>query len=169
MIDQKTKSKTSSFRRRPERKEEKKEFEQKTLDLRRVTRVVAGGKRFSFRATVVIGDKKGRVGVGVAKGQDVSASVEKAVRDARKNLISVPLSKDSIPHQVEAKYGTAKVILKATPPGHGLIAGSAVRIVCDLAGIKNISSKILSTSKNKLTIARAAIEALKKVKKHAVK
>ena len=168
MMNNKPKSKPSSFRRRPG-KDEKKEFEQKTLDLRRVTRVVAGGKRFSFRATVVIGDKKGKVGVGVAKGHDVTAAVEKAVRDAKKNLIVVPLFKGSIPHQVEAKYGTAKIVLKMTPPSHGLIAGSAVRVVCGLAGIENISAKILSTSKNKLNIARAAIEALKKVKKHAVK
>lgn len=158
------KSKSGAPRRGEKRKEEKKEFEQKVLDVRRVTRVVAGGKRFSFRATVVIGDKKGRVGVGVAKGQDFSSSVDKAVREAKKELITVPIVKGSIPHQVEAKYGAARVMLKSVSDGRGMIAGGAVRVICSLAGVNNISAKIVGTAKNKLNNARAVIEAFKKLK-----
>lgn len=154
----------SSPRRGEQKKEEKKEFEQKVLDIRRVTRVVAGGKRFRFRATVVIGDKKGKVGVGVAKGLDVTAAVEKAVRAAKKNLIIVPLRNGTIPHETQAKYGAAKILLKAASPGHGLIAGGAARAVCSLAGIESISAKVLGTAKNKLNNAKAAIEALKKLR-----
>lgn len=142
----------------------KTEFDQQVLDLRRVARVVAGGKRFKFRATVVIGNKQGKVGVGVAKGADVSQAVEKAVSEARKNLIVVPLKKGTIPHEVSTKYSAAKVILKPASVGRGVIAGSAVRIVCSLAGIKSVSAKILGRTSNKLNNARATIEALKKLK-----
>lgn len=142
----------------------KTEFDQQVLDLRRVARVVAGGKRFKFRATVVIGNNQGKVGVGVAKGADVTQAVEKAVSEARKNLVIVPLKKGTIPHEVSAKYSAAKVILKPAAEGRGVIAGGAVRIVCTLAGIKSISAKILGRTSNKLNNARATIEALKKLK-----
>lgn len=145
-------------------KTEKSEFEQKLLDVARVTRVVAGGRRFRFRVVVVVGNKNGKVGVGVAKGQDVTLAVEKAVVQAKKNLISVPIKSGTIPFEVEAKYGAAKVLLKPTPIGKGLVAGGVVRVICDLVGIKNISAKILSKSGNKLNNARATIEALKKLK-----
>lgn len=142
----------------------KTEFDQQVLDLRRVTRVVAGGKRFKFRATVVIGNNQGKVGVGVAKGADVSQAVEKAVGEARKNLIIVPLEKGTIPHEISAKYSAARIILKPASEGRGVIAGGAVRVVCTLAGIKSISAKILGRTSNKLNNARATMEALKKLK-----
>lgn len=144
---------------------ERSEFDQKVLDIRRVARVVQGGRRFSFRATVVIGNRKGKVGVGVAKGQDVSQAVEKAVHQAKKYLIVVPLTKHgSIPHEARMKFSSARVLLKPAPEGAGIIAGGAVRGVLDLAGVRNVSSKILSRSPNKLNNARAAIEALKQLK-----
>ncbi len=140
------------------------EFQTKLLDLARVVRVTGGGKRLRFRAVVVVGDKKGKVGIGVDKGKDVSQAIEKATRTAKKNLISVVIKNDTIPHEVEAKTGPARVLLKPQKTGRGLVAGGAVRTICDLAGIKNISSKILSNSKNKLNNARATMEALKKLK-----
>jgi len=143
---------------------EKKEYEQKLLDIARVVRVVAGGRRFRFRAVVVIGNKKGKVGVGVSKGQDVSLAVEKAVTNAKKNLIKVSLKNNTIPHETEAKFGTAKIFLKPGIKGRGIVAGGAVRIICDLAGIENISGKIIGKTKNKLNNARATIKALEKLK-----
>ena len=146
-------------------KEEKKdEFESQLLDLARVTRVTSGGKRFRFRATMVIGDKAGSIGVGIAKGKDVSQAIEKAIKVARKKLIIIPILKDTIPHQIEAKFGSARVLLKSQRKGRGLVAGGVVRVICSLAGIKNISSKLLSKSRNKYNIAQATIEALKKLK-----
>lgn len=143
----------------------KSEFDQKVLDIRRVARVVAGGRRFSFRATVVIGNRKGKVGVGVAKGPDVTQAVEHAVYQARKNIAVIPITPSgSIAHEVVAKFSAARVILKPRPPGSGIIAGGAVRAVAELAGIKNISSKIISRTPNKLTNAMAALEALRQLK-----
>jgi small subunit ribosomal protein S5 len=142
----------------------KDEFETKLLDLARVTRVTGGGKRMSFRAVVVAGDKKGKVGIGIDKGKDVSQAIEKATRRAKKDLVSVVIVEGTIPHEVMAKSGPAIILLKPQKKGRGLVAGGAVRTICDLAGIKNISSKILSGSKNKLNNARATMEALKKLK-----
>ena len=142
----------------------KDEFQTKLLDLARVTRVTGGGKRMSFRAVVVAGDKKGKVGIGVDKGRDVSQAIEKATRRAKKDLVSVVMVEGTIPHEVMAKSGPAVILLKPQKKGRGLVAGGAVRTICDLAGIKNISSKILSGSKNKLNNARATMEALKKLK-----
>ena len=130
----------------------------------RVTRVTGGGKRMSFRAVVVAGDQKGKIGIGIDKGKDVSQAVEKATRRAKKDLVNVVIVNGTIPHEVMAKYGPAVIMLKPQRKGRGLVAGGAVRTICDLAGIKNISSKILSGSKNKLNNARATIEALKKLK-----
>ena len=143
---------------------EKSEFDQKVLDMARVTRVVAGGRRFSFRATVGLGNKKGKIGVGIGKGLDVSQAVEKAVADAKKNMMVVVLKEGTIPHEVEAKYAAAKVFLKPAPKGKGLVAGGAIRAICSLAGIKNITAKIISKSTNKLNNAQATLEALKKLK-----
>lgn len=140
------------------------EFQTKLLDLARVTRVTGGGKRMSFRATVVAGDKKGKVGIGVDKGKDVSQAIEKATRIAKKNLVSVVIVDGTIPHEVEAKSGPARILLRPQKKGRGLVAGGAVRTICDLAGVKNVSSKILSGSKNKLNNARATMEALKKLR-----
>lgn len=147
---------------------EKPEFEQKLLDLARVTRVVKGGRRFRFRATLVIGDRKGKVGVGVAKGADVSDSIQKAYNDAKKSMISVKLSGSTIPHDVQMKLGSAKILLKPASEGRGVIAGGAVRAVVDLAGIRDIVSKSLGTS-NKLNVARATVEALRSLKAPRVK
>jgi small subunit ribosomal protein S5 len=146
------------------RDRQKDEFQTKLLDLARVTRVTGGGKRMSFRAVVVAGDKKSKVGIGVDKGKDVSQAIEKATRRAKNDLVSVVIVDGTIPHEVEAKYGPAVILLKPQKKGRGLVAGGAVRTICDLAGIKNISSKILSGSKNKLNNARATMEALKKLK-----
>jgi len=146
-------------------KREKSEFEQKVLDIRRVTRVVAGGKRFRFRATVILGDHKGRVGVGVDKGADTSEAIEKASRTARKDLILVPIKNNTIPHEVIGKFSSAVVLLKPAGEGKGIVAGGPVRVIMNLAGIINVTSKILGTTTNKLNNARAAIEALKKLKK----
>jgi len=144
-------------------------FDTKLLDLARVTRVTGGGKRMSFRAVVIAGDKKSRIGIGIDKGKDVSQAIDKATRRAKKNLITVVIVNGTIPHQVEAKVGPAVIMLKPQSIGRGLVAGGAVRTICELAGIKNISSKILSGSKNKLNNARATMEALKKLKVRPVK
>lgn len=146
------------------------EYEQKLIDLRRVARVVAGGRRFTFRAAVVIGNRKGDVGFGLGKAADTSRAIEKAVRQARKSLIRVPLTKtESIPHEVYAKFGSARVILRPAKAGRGLVAGGAARTVLALAGVKSASAKILSHTKNKLTNARAALEALKGLKERTKK
>ena len=141
-------------------KREKPEYDQKLLDLARVTRVVKGGRRFRFRASLVIGNKKGKVGVGVGKGADVSDSIKKAFDDAKKNLILVKIRKNTIPHEIKHKQGSARIILKPAKPGRGIVAGGAVRAVVEFAGIKDIISKSLGTS-NKLNVARATLSALK--------
>ncbi len=147
------------------REQYKDEFNEKVLDMRRVTRVVKGGKRFRFRATVVIGDGKGRVGVGIGKGADFQQSVMKGKADAKKSLLFVKLKDGrTIAHEAFAKYGAAEVIIKPAKIGHGLKAGGAVRVVLGLAGIKDATAKCLSRTPNKLTNALATIEALKKVR-----
>ena len=146
---------------RPERKSE---FDQRIITIRRVARVVAGGRRFSFSVALIIGNKKGKVGVGLGKAGDTTLAIYKAARNAKKNLITVNLTKDnSIAHEVSAKY-TASVVSLMPAPGRGLVAGSSVRPVLDLAGITNTVAKVHSGSKNGLNNARAAIEALKKLK-----
>jgi len=142
------------------RKREKPEYEQKVVDIARVTRVVKGGKRFSFRTVIVIGNKKGKVGVGVAKGPDMKASTEKSFADAKKNLITINFKGHTIPYPVFQKIGSARVMLKPAVRGNGIVAGGAIRTVISLAGISDISGKMLG-SKNRLNNARAAIEALK--------
>ncbi len=146
------------------REEPKDGFDSKLLDLTRVTRVTGGGKRFKFRAVIVVGDKKGKVGLGVAKGLDVAHAVDKATKKAKKNVKSILILNDTIPHEVEAKFGASKVFLKPHRKGRGLVAGGTVRVICTLAGIKNISSKILSRSGNKLNNAKATILALEGLK-----
>ena len=113
--------------------DKKEELEQRVVEIRRVTRVTAGGKQLSFRACVVIGDKKGKVGMGVAKGADVAIAIEKAVRKAKKNLVEVPLIKGTIPHQITEKFKASKVLLKPAPKGKGIIAGGPVRVVLELS------------------------------------
>ncbi len=143
----------------------KEEFKERVLDMRRVTRVVAGGKRFRFRCTIVLGDERGRVGIGVAKGLDVQQAIAKAKAAAKKNIMVVPLKDGrTIAHQVIAKYSAAKVLLKPASQGHGLRAGGAVRFVLAFAGIKDATAKILGRTPNKLTNAMATMEALKMLK-----
>ena len=146
-------------------KREKSEFKEKVVDLRRVTRVVAGGKRFRFRATMIVGDEKGRVGIGVAKGADFQAAVAKSKAKAIKNIFKLELKENrTINHEVEAKYSAAKVILKPAVAGHGLKAGGAVRTVLALAGIKDATAKCLGRTTNKLSNAMAALRALKSIR-----
>jgi small subunit ribosomal protein S5 len=148
---------------------ERSEFDQATIDVRRVARVMGGGRRFSFSVTVVIGDRKGRVGVGLGKGADTALAIDKAVRAARKNLITVPLTADkSIAHNITARYGSSDIEIIPSP-GRGLVAGSAMRIVLEYAGVTNVVTKILSRTKNKLTIARATIVALQSLQARPAK
>lgn len=143
------------------------EFESKTLLVRRVARVVAGGRRFNFSAVLVLGNRKGSVGVGIGKAADTALAIEKATKDARKHLFSIPLTKTrSIPHFSEAKYSSARIVMRPSPH-KGLIAGSAARAVLELGGVTDINAKILSGSKNKLNIARATIKALSALKSEA--
>jgi small subunit ribosomal protein S5 len=147
----------------------KSEYKEKVLDLRRVTRVVAGGKRFRFRATVLLGDEKGKIGVGVAKGLDVAQSVEKSKAKAKKNMLSIPLKGRTIPFDVEAKFSAARVVIKPASEGRGLKAGGAVRQVLLLAGVRDATAKSLGRTKNKLTNSLATIEALKKLSLKKIK
>lgn len=142
---------------------ERSEFDQKVVEVKRVTRVVAGGKRMRFRALVVIGDRKGKVGLGLRKGADVSESVNKAVNAAKKNLVTLPLINETIPHEIRVKYKSSKLVLMPAKPGTGVIAGGAVRSVMELSGIKNIVSKMLG-SNNKVNNIRAVFEAFRKMK-----
>lgn len=159
-------TKRRSFGRGPEKKDE---YDSKLLDLARVTRVSKGGKNMRFRAVIVVGDKKGKVGVGVAKGLDVAQAVEKATRAAKKNVLNVLITNETIPHETFAKFGAAKILLKPQQKGRGLVAGGTVRVICSLAGIKNISSKVLGKTGNKLNNAIATIQALKDLKAREVK
>ncbi len=154
---------------RGRRPEEPKEFDQRILALDRVTRVTKGGKRMRFRATVIIGDHKGRVGYGVAKAADVSAAVNKAVTQAKKRLMTIPLVNETIPHQVEAKFGASMVLMKPAPKGTGVKAGGAMRVVMELAGVPNIVGKLLG-GKNKINNTKATLDALQllRVKKVVV-
>jgi len=145
-------------------KKEPEEFEQKIVDLARVTRVMAGGKRMRFRACVVIGDKKGRFGIGLAKSADVSNAIAKAVDQAKKKIITVQIINGTIAHEITHKFGAGVVLLKPAKQGRGIIAGGAVRIVLELAGLHNVVSKIMGTN-NPVTNAKCVAEALTKLKK----
>ncbi len=149
---------------RPQRFEKSSEFDSKLVDLARVTRVAAGGKHFRFRAVMVVGDGKGRVGIGVSKGLDVAQAIEKGTKDAQRKMILVPIAKGTIPHEVEAHFGASHVLLRPQKTGRGLVAGGVTRIICEKAGIKNISAKLLSKTHNKLNNALATIQALQKLK-----
>lgn len=146
------------------RAKEQSDFEQRIINLARVTRVMAGGKRLRFRACVAIGDKMGRVGWAVAKGADVTLAVNKAVAKAKKRMIKIKLIKNTIPHDIEKKFGAAKVLLKPAKAGTGIIAGGAVRVVLELAGIPNIYGKILGRTNNQINNVAATFEALQSLK-----
>jgi len=161
--DRNTRTRRGGDRKDTRAPRERSEFEQSIIEIRRVTRVVAGGRRFSFSVSMVIGDKNGRVGVGLGKATDTALAINKAVRDARKHLITIPRTKSkSIAHDVSAKYA-ASVIQLFPSPERGLVAGSAVRTVLEFGGVTDIIGKIQSRTKSKLAIARATVAALKKI------
>ncbi len=137
---------------------EEKQFDERTLHIDRVARVVKGGRRFRFRALVVVGDKKGKVGIGTAKGADVTAAVTKATEVAKKHFMSVPIYKGTLPHEVEAKVSGSRILLKPAAPGTGLIAGGVVRTILEVAGVHNALSKSLGSA-NKTNTAYATLEA----------
>lgn len=151
--------------RRPQRRDTrvKSEFEQKIISLRRVTRVMAGGRRFNFSVCVVAGNRKGSVGVGQGKASDTPLAIDKALRDAKKNMILVNTTKEmSIPHEVEAKFSASRVKIMPVR-GKGILAGSSVRTVLELAGLREIGAKLLSRSKNSINNAYVTIKALKQL------
>ena len=139
--------------------EEAKEFEEVVINIDRVSRVVKGGRRFRFKALVVIGDGKKRVGIGVSKGADVQAAIAKATAVAKKSIVEIPIYNNTIPHEVTAKLGGAKVLMMPAAPGTGIIAGGTVRSILNVTGISNVLSKSLGSS-NKVNTAYATIEAL---------
>jgi small subunit ribosomal protein S5 len=139
----------------------KPEFDQKLISIRRVTRVVAGGRRFSFSVALVAGDRKGAIGLGLGKAGDTSLAINKALRNAKKNMVRLKLTKTmSLPFEVKAKFSSASVMLMPNK-GRGLVAGSVVRDIIKLAGVRDVTGKILSGTKNKLNNAKAVMEALK--------
>jgi len=148
--------------RRPEMVQEEKQFDERTLHIDRVARVVKGGRRFRFRALVVAGDGKGKIGVGIAKGADVTSAVTKATDVAKRSMITVPLYKGTLPHEVEAKVGGAKILIMPASAGTGLIAGSVVRTMLEVVGVHNALSKSLGSS-NKANTAYAVMDALQSV------
>lgn len=150
--DKMRKSKDRGMKKEPE-------FEQRIVDVARVTRVMAGGKRMRFRVCLVIGDKKGRVSYGMAKGADVTMAVTKAMTAAQKKLIKVPMVGSTIPYAVRAKFGAAKVLLKPAPQGTGIIAGGAMRMVLEVAGVNDVVGKILG-SNNKINNVKATLKAI---------
>lgn len=141
---------------------EEKQFDERVVNIDRVARVVKGGRRFRFRALVVLGDHKGKVGIGISKGADVTSAVAKAVDVAKKNMVSVHIYNGTIPHEAEAKVSGARILVKPAAPGTGLIAGGVVRTVLEVAGISNALSKSLGST-NKINIAYATLEALQSV------
>jgi len=143
-------------------KPEEKEFEEKVVNVDRVARVVKGGRRFRFRALVVVGDKKGRIGIGISKGTDVTTAVTKSVDDAKKHMVNISLYKHTIPHEVEGKVAGAKILIKPASAGTGLIAGGVVRTVLEIAGVGNALGKSLGSS-NKVNTAYATLDALKQL------
>lgn len=142
----------------------KSDFDQKVLDIARVSRVTKGGKRFSFRAAVVIGDGKGSVGLGVAQGKDVAQSIQKAAHQGKRDMVKVVVKNHTISHLIMAKFNSAIVLLKPASLGNGVKAGGSVRAIVKLAGIDNITGKLLSRTNNKINIAKATLKALEQLK-----
>ena len=144
------------------KQQEEKQFDERVVHIDRVARVVKGGRRFRFRALVVVGDKKGRVGIGISKGADVTSAVAKAVDSAKKNFVTLKLYKGTLPHESQAKVGGSNILIKPAAAGTGLIAGGVVRTILEVAGVSNALSKSLGSS-NKINTAYATVEALKNV------
>jgi small subunit ribosomal protein S5 len=147
--------------------DEEQEFEDRVVEVQRISRVVKGGRRIRFRALVVIGDRKGRVGMGVSKANEVADAVKKASKKAKRDLINVPICNGTIPHEIYIKRGSAKLILKPATPGTSVVAGGAIRPVLELAGITDVLSKILGT-RNKINNVSATIYALSSFKPEVV-
>lgn len=162
MTDQRTNKPNRNQGRNPGAPAEEKQFDERVIHIDRVARVVKGGRRFRFRALVVIGDHKGKVGVGVSKGADVTTAIAKAVDVAKKTMITINMYKGTIPHDAEAKVSGARILVKPAAPGTGLIAGGAVRTILEVAGIHNALSKRLGSS-NKVNITYATLAALQSV------
>lgn len=144
-------------------KKEPSEYEEEVLQIDRVTRVVKGGRRLRFRATVVVGNKNGKVGIGIGKSNEVVGAIQKAIHQAKKELITIPIINGTLPHEVRVKFKSAKIIMLPASPGTGIIAGGAVRKIAELAGVKNMLSKILGCS-NKITNAKATMIAMGKLR-----
>lgn len=149
-------------RRSPKSKAEQ-EFDQRLIDVARVTRVMAGGKRMRFRATLAIGDRKGSVGIGMAKGADVTLAIQKAFNQAKKNLIKVPVVKGTVPHAIKTKFNATMVIMKPAKSGAGVKAGGPMRALFELAGVTDVTAKILG-SNNKINIVKATMQAFQSFK-----
>jgi len=148
--------------RRPAMPREEKQFDERVVSIDRVARVVKGGRRFRFRALVIVGDRKGKVGAGTAKGADVTAAVAKATEKAKKNMIVAPVEKGTISHEHEVRFSGAQILLKPAAPGTGLIAGGVVRVVLEVAGVKDVLSKSIGSS-NKINLAYATLKALEEI------
>lgn len=162
-MEEENKKKNTNSRRSSSFNRPKPEFDQKILSIRRVTRVVAGGRRFSFSVALVAGDKKGSIGLGLGKAGDTSLAINKALRNAKKNMVRLKLTKSmSLPHEVSAKFSSSYVMLMPNK-GRGLVLGTVLRDIAKLAGMKDITGKILSGTKNKLNNAKAVMEALSKI------
>ena len=139
--------------------------EQRIAQIDRVARVTAGGRRFGFRALVIVGDKKGKVGMGVGKANDVTDAVNKAAKFASKRMIALPLRKGTIPFEITARFKMTRILLKPVQKGRGIIAGGVVQDICEAAGVENINAKVLSASKSKINNARAVLRAFQKIEK----
>lgn len=147
-----------------EYQEKEKEIEQRVAQISRVARVTAGGRRFGFRILVIVGNRKGRVGMGIGKANDISDAINKAGRQAVKHMTELPLRNGTIPFEIQAKFKMAKIMLKPLSKGRGIIAGGVIRDICELAGVQNINAKVLSASKSKINNARAIFLAFEKIK-----
>jgi len=146
--------------------DKKTNWEYRVIEIKRVTKVTKGGKRFKIRAVVIAGNRKGQVGVGVEKGDDVSQAVSKALNSAIKNAITVPIINETIPYEVKAKLSSAVILIKPAKSGRGLIAGNVVRLILELAGVKNAVAKIIGVTKNSLSNSLATLKALSKLTKY---
>jgi len=151
---------------RPQKDNQDKEFQEKVVQIRRVTKVVKGGKRMGFRAVVVIGDGKSRVGMGVGKAAEVAAGIRKGVEAAKRNMVQVNILNGTLPHEIVGKFGASEVVLRPAPKGTGVIAGGAVRIILELAGLKNIVAKSLG-SNNAINVVQATLNGLNALRNQA--